>query len=322
MALGTSAQHQLGRRVADRRIVGTVNLRMAVQAAATLPQVDDVLAIGGGVDQRRGQAGGSTGNTGLAGNGTDTTGDVRRMALLAQQRGTGLEHAGHGAAMWVVAVGAVLGHRLMLVHKGAAFLGVAGVAGGVGAVTLGQFGAGRAVHVVAVGAAHLAFGNRVMRRLVQLGALFLVAGVADLGLGCLVQHLVAVGVNLVAGVAGQIGIFVLAAGPQGAFGILAVASQAGGVALARRRGVGTDEHAVRARSLFYIAGLLGVGRALAVAGDAVGYPLVGRETVRRSAHVRQIFLIMAGDTELGAGLTGGPGGRGQQREQAQADDGD
>jgi hypothetical protein len=63
------------------------------------------------------------------------------MALLAKQGRTHFEHCCDAAAMRDVAVGTVFSHWVMLMHKGAAFFGVAGVAGGVDAVTLGQFGA-------------------------------------------------------------------------------------------------------------------------------------------------------------------------------------
>src|SRR5665647_1412804 len=121
------------------------------------------------------------------------------MALLAKQRRTGLEHGRNRSAMHVVAIGAVFGHRIMLVHKRAAFFSVAGVAGVIDAVALEQLGAGRAMRVMAIGADHFAFRHRVMRRPVHLGALFFVAGVANLGLGGALSHLVVIVMNLVAG---------------------------------------------------------------------------------------------------------------------------
>ena len=51
---------------------------------------------------------------------------------------------------------------------------------------------------MAIGAAHFALRNRMMRRQVDLRALLLVAGKTNLGLGTLVPHLVVRGVDLVA----------------------------------------------------------------------------------------------------------------------------
>src|SRR5659263_251824 len=47
ISLRTSAHHELWHRVNGRWVIGTMNLRVAVQATATLPQVDHVLAAGG-----------------------------------------------------------------------------------------------------------------------------------------------------------------------------------------------------------------------------------------------------------------------------------
>ena len=76
----------------------------------------------------------------------------------------------------------VLGHRLMVVHEGAAFLHVAGVASLVGA-GLDQLFRVVAVDVMTRGTGHLAFDDRMVRWLVDLRTLLLVAGEADLGLG-------------------------------------------------------------------------------------------------------------------------------------------
>ena len=99
----------------------------------------------------------------------------------------------------------------MLMDEGSALFGVAGVAGVVDAVALEQFRAGRAVRIMAIRADHLAFRHGVMRRTVHLGALLLVAGVADFGLGSALAYLVVVVVDLVAGAAGNIGSVMLAA---------------------------------------------------------------------------------------------------------------
>ena len=104
MALRTSAQHELGRRVGGRRIVGTMNLRMAVHAAAALPDVDNVFAAGNVGDQRCGLAGRRwPEHAGLAPDCTDAACYVRRMALLAQQGRARFEHRRDRAAVRVVA---------------------------------------------------------------------------------------------------------------------------------------------------------------------------------------------------------------------------
>ena len=85
--------------------------------------------------------------------------------------------------MRVMAVGTVVIDRLMVMHEGAAFLHVAGIAGFVYAIALHEFRTDRAMYIVAIRAGHFAFWNRMVRRLVVLGALLFVASVADVGLG-------------------------------------------------------------------------------------------------------------------------------------------
>ena len=131
ISLRTSAHHELWHRVEGRWIVGTVDLRVAVQATAALPEVDHVLAAAGRAET----------DTVLTTDRTETTGRMRRVALLAQQRWPRFQHGRTRGAMHVVAIGAVFSHRVVLVHKGASFLGVAGVAGAVDAVALEQLGA-------------------------------------------------------------------------------------------------------------------------------------------------------------------------------------
>ena len=63
-----------------------------------------------------------------------------RMALLAQQGCTHLEHGRRAAAMGKVAVAAVFSHRIMLVHKGATLFGMTGVAGIVQGIAFEQLG--------------------------------------------------------------------------------------------------------------------------------------------------------------------------------------
>ena len=88
-----------------------MNLGMAVHAAAALPHIDDVLAVRHIGDLWRCLTEcRSSKNAHLSTNGTNRTSNVRCMALLAQHGGTRLEHAGNGAAVGVVAVGAIICH--------------------------------------------------------------------------------------------------------------------------------------------------------------------------------------------------------------------
>ncbi len=133
--------------------------------------------------------------------------------------------------MRVMAVRTVLGDRLMGVYERTALLHVAGVAGLVHAIALHELRPDRTVRIVAIAAAHLAFGYWVMRGLADLRALFLVAGEAHIRLGALVAHVVVCSVNLVAGGAGDIAALVRAAHPVRALRIRLVAGEAGRVAI-------------------------------------------------------------------------------------------
>ena len=116
-------------------------------------------------------------------------------------------------------------------YERTALLHVARVASLVHAIALHELRPDRTVRIVAIAAAHLAFGYRVMRGLADLRALFLVAGEAHIGLGVLVAHVVVCGVNLVAGDAGDIAALVRAAHPVGTLRIRLVAGEAGRVAV-------------------------------------------------------------------------------------------
>jgi len=170
---------------------------MTVQATPALRVVDAALAACRGSDER-----GSWWDTKvflltLTGQLNDLP-SMRRMALVAQERRPHLQHGFYRGAMRVMAVRAVFGDRLVGVHERPAFFHMAGVAGFVHAIALHEFRPDRTMWIMAIGARHLALGNRVMRRLVDLRTLYLVASEADLGLRGLGQYLVAMGVDLVA----------------------------------------------------------------------------------------------------------------------------
>jgi len=316
IALRTSAHEELWGRVGGRRIVGTVNLRVAIQAATALPDGDRVLAASGARELARNRA-----IAGLS---------VRRMALLAQQGRARLEHGWNRRAVSVVAVGAVFRDWFMRMYERAALFSMAGVAGVVDAVALDQLGAGRSMRIMTIRAAHLALWHRVVRRPVHLCALFLVAGVADIGLGGLGQHLVAVGVDLVAGIAGNVSGIVLAASPQRALGILVVASQAGRAALVRRRGRLLGEHPVGMGPLgntgwpavvrMRVTGAMAAraGRRARVAsvthwttcqcgGSCRHRWRFGTLCMRGPAHVWQVFFVVAGHAQRRPNGLGAPG---------------
>src|SRR5450759_2193392 len=104
----------------------------------------------------------------------------------------------------------------MFEQEGAALLGVTGVAGLVHRVLLDKLRAGRTMRIVAVRTYDLADVDRVGRKLVGFGALLLVASEANLGLRLLGQQCVRRRVHLVAVIAGDLFVLVLAAVPVGA----------------------------------------------------------------------------------------------------------
>lgn len=100
--------------------------------------------------------------------------------------------------MRVMAGGAVFADRLMLMHKRPALLHMTGVANFIYAIAFHEFGADRAMRIMAIGTAHFALGNRMMRRPVDLRALLLVADEANLGLGSFIAHFVMRAMDFVA----------------------------------------------------------------------------------------------------------------------------
>ena len=215
----------------------------------------------------------------LPGERADVAGGVRGVALMTEHRRTRNEHRCDRAAVRVVAVRTVLRHRLVPVHERPALLGVAGVAGVVRAVAIDQLRPHRAVHVVTIGTAHLAFGHGMMRRAPDLHPLLLVADEAQSGLRRLDQRAVFVGVDAVARRAGHVGRCVLADRPQCAPGVAIVAAQADLAALGRGRAPFAAEHPVGWRAL--AAGPLEVRLARSVTGDAAGRARIGVKSLPR-----------------------------------------
>ena len=102
---------------------------------------------------------------------------------LTQKRRAHLEKRRLRRAVRLVTVGAVLGDRLVLPEKRPAVFRMAAGAGLVDGVLHQLRRGGRAVRRMAGGAGHLAFAQRMMRRLEKIGVLRLVAAGADLDLG-------------------------------------------------------------------------------------------------------------------------------------------
>ena len=144
------------------------------------------------------------------------------MALMAQEWSANLEHVLGRGSMRVVAIPAVLADRFVVMDERTALFHVTGVAGGIYAVPDHKLGSGRTMGVMTVRAAHLAFWNRMVRRPVDLGALFFVVGETDLGLSSLVTHSVIRGVHLMAIRAGHVPQLVGTACPMRTFGVLLV----------------------------------------------------------------------------------------------------
>src|SRR5882757_1294896 len=126
------------------------------------------------------------------------TGVIRRVALLAQPGCSRLEERAIVRTMGRVAVGAVFRYRRVLPEERAAPVRVTGVAGFVHAVLEHQMRANRSVRVMAIRTTHFSRYHRVGRLPVKLRVLRRMAGKADFGLTDLVEHTIAMGVDLVA----------------------------------------------------------------------------------------------------------------------------
>jgi len=150
---------------------------------------------------------------------------MRRVASVTEERRPHLQHAFCSGAMRIVAYRAVIIDRLVVMHKRPAFLHVAGVAGLIHAIAFHEFGPDRAVRVMAIGTTHIALRNRMMGRPLELRALFLVTGEANLRLGAFVAHLVVGSVDYVTGSTGDVFSLVRTSFPVRAVCILAVAGK-------------------------------------------------------------------------------------------------
>ena len=139
----------------------------------------------------------------------------------------------------------------------------------------------------------------MVRRLVRQGALFLVAGVADLGLFALVAYGVVSGMDLVAGGAGDIAALVRATLPMPALHVGVVAAHAGLVAVLRVGATHLAEHKIRLRRLaaalvahvrIALAVAIAAGRRAAIGNRAV---LALADAQRRATLVRFVVALGA-----------------------------
>ena len=120
----------------------------------------------------------------------------------------------------------------MRVHERASLFSVAGKTGVVHGVAPGQFVTIGSVHIVTIGASHLALGNRMMRRPIDLVAQVFVARITRFRLiGSAAKHLVTAGMNLMAVITRNVSRLVLATHPKGALGIPVVTGLAHPTAL-------------------------------------------------------------------------------------------
>ena len=95
--------------------------------------------------------------------------------------------------------GAILRYRLVVPQKRATLFDMALETGFIDRIANQELCTGSAVRVMTIAAGDLAFGRWMARRAQKLGALFFVAGNADIVLGSLVEHAILLGVDLMTG---------------------------------------------------------------------------------------------------------------------------
>ena len=200
------------------RIVASVHLRVAIQAATPLRKVGGAFAES--ICRRRLVA------RDLRTNHLRDEAAMRGVALMAQERRAHLQHAFHHRTVRLVANRAFLGGRLVVMHERSALFGMALEAGIAHVIALHQTRADRTMRVMAIRAGNLAFQDGVMRGAVDLGTLVLVAGKADFKLGCLGQDFILGGVHRVAVGAGDVVTLVGASRPVRSVRVTLVTSDA------------------------------------------------------------------------------------------------
>src|SRR6266540_247857 len=227
------------------------------------------------------------------------------VAVLAEIRRALVEELRVDRSVRVVAGQAVLLDRRVLVHEGAALVGVAAGAQLIHRLLLDHGVAQGTMGVVAAGALELPLDDRMVRGLQELRADLLVADRAGLVLqlpvrrhvrrdrGILLLQLSIGGllrvVNAVAVVAGDLVFLVTSGFPECEVAVSAVAFQARAAAHVRGRRRVLCEIAIR----LHARRLLGVGFALAVAARASGRAGVGGHSVPGLADRQDFGIVVA-----------------------------
>lgn len=184
----------------------------------------------------------------------------------------------------------------MLPEEGAALFGVAGEAGFINRRLRHQLGSFGSMGIVAIGASHLACGDRMGGHAVNLRPLGLVTVEANLALRLLDQRLVvAVPVDLVASRAGNVVTWMLAAFPERSRSPFMAGQTNFGLGLGSGL-LGTGKQHVRR-----IARALQMVGALTVAGLATGRAVVGLDAMAGLIDSQYWFVprcIVAGGAHL------------------------
>lgn len=155
------------------------------------------------------------------------------MTLLADPWRSRLQQIRTDRSVRIVANRTIFLHRLVRANKRPALLHMTLVTGVIDIVANQLLRKDRAMHVVAVGASHLALAQRMVRRTIDLYALLLVATETQLALRPLVADTIMAGVDLVTTRAGNIARIMRTSLPMHAFAAF-VTRQAGLVALSYR----------------------------------------------------------------------------------------
>src|SRR5450759_877106 len=288
------------------RMIRTMNQHMAVEAGARVH-----LRARGGGSRLLDAVSGRHVAAGEVGAAVDLIAVVTAVALLAQPGRASLEERRVDRSVRRVATGATVDDRGVLPEEGAALLRVARVTRLVHRLLDEQRRPGRPGRVVAVRARHLGRraragrGQRVSRKVTNLGSLRLVAAVADFGLGGLALDFLVRGAGAVAIGAGDALAFMLAAGPVvPRQHVLAVTRETRGVPLSGRRAVLRLDVEDHVRGL---RGVLQVGVALPVTALAAGCAGIGLVAVaglidRRHVARRRIVTRRAGRVLRQGGL--------------------
>lgn len=214
-------------------------------------------------------------------------GSMRRMAGLAKIRRPHLEHAFRSGAMRVMAVRAVVIDRFVAMHERPTLFHVAGVTGFNHAITLHELRTHRTMHIVAIGASHFSLNNRVVRRLVDLGTLFLVAGKAHLGLRAFIAHLILSAMHRMTRGTGYLTRVMRTANPVRTLRIFIMATEASSIALSD----GSDGFLAEGAIRFHLAGLFHVTFAVAMTSHAKWCAAIGRRTMFGLADRQDLFVI-------------------------------